>query len=70
MYKRNTVQMSLLPINLNARWGGEVWMAQCLRIYYNSEYVYAISPIALRYSGIMEVGKLPRRNRCLLRLRF
>ena len=41
----NEVRRILLPANLNVR--AKVWMSRDLRIYSNSEYVYAIPPIAL-----------------------
>ena len=43
--KEESVQKSLLPISLNAR--AKIWMSRDLKVFPNSEYVYAISPIAI-----------------------
>ena len=45
--KENAARGILLPVNLNAR--AKVWRFQDIRIYNNSEYVYAIPPIALAF---------------------
>ena len=43
--REDAVQKSLAPRNLNDR--AKIWMSQDLKIFPNSEYVHAISPIAL-----------------------
>ena len=48
MIREDAVRTWTLPISDN--FTSRVWVSQDLSVYYNSEYVYAISPIAVDFS--------------------
>ena len=64
MTKDDALRKCLLPISDNVE--SRVWMSQDLSIYSNSEYVYAIFPIAVAFFlGSMGAVILQSRNRCV-----
>ena len=45
MSQEDAVRKSLFPISLNVR--TQIWMSRDLKIFSNSEYAYAIFPVAI-----------------------